>query len=112
MKNKLNISLGILNRIYVALLSALALLLMYKGGFKTATWYSALIGSFLFILTLYRILEVKRKTRRPSALSLKERLETGLLIALCFQLLFEIAGRELFPLLYLASPFLFVYLGW
>ncbi|HEX3036931.1 MAG TPA: diguanylate cyclase [Thermodesulfobacteriota bacterium] len=112
MKNKFNLSLGILSRIYVVLLSALVLLLIYEGGFQVPTWYSVLIGFFLFVSTLYRVFELKRKDRAAPLLSLKDKLEIGLLITLCFQLLFEIVGRELFPFFYLVAPLLFVYLGW
>jgi two-component system cell cycle response regulator len=110
-RNKIVSLLDSLSKIYVPLLSALALLLIYFRSFETLTSYSVLVALLLLVLLPYELLRIRKKAK-SSSLSPKEGLGIALLITVACEVLLEILGREWFPFLYLVTPVIFIYLGW
>ncbi|MGH7808561.1 MAG: diguanylate cyclase, partial [Thermodesulfobacteriota bacterium] len=109
--NRIRSSLHIFSKVYIILLSALVLFLIYKSKFEGLNFYSVSVGLLLVALIPHEILKIKRKAS-SSSIPLKEKLEIALLITIGFEVLFQAVGRGFFPFLCLVTPVIFAYLGW
>ncbi|HEX9831330.1 MAG TPA: GAF domain-containing protein, partial [Thermodesulfobacteriota bacterium] len=109
--NRIRSSLHIFSKVYIILLSALVLFLIYKSKFESLNFYSVSVGLLLVALIPHEILKIKRKAS-SSSIPLKEKLEIALLITIGFEVLFQAVGRGFFPFLCLVTPVIFAYLGW
>lgn len=110
-QSRISLSLHIFGKIYIILLSALVLFLIFRSKFQSFNLYSVPVGLLLVALIPYEILKIRRKALSSSVPS-KEKLETALLITIGFEVLFQALGRGFFPFLYFVTPVILAYLGW
>jgi diguanylate cyclase (GGDEF)-like protein len=110
LKNKITYSNFLLGKLFVVLLSALILILLYKNSFNTLNFYSALASLLLISAAGYRTLNLVKAGNRN--IPLPERIELSVLYTLVFEIVLEIFGQDIFPLSFLMVPVLIYCFGW
>lgn len=110
LKNKITYSNYLLGKVFVVLLSALIIVLIYQNSFHSFNFYSVLAVSFLISTVCYKTYYyASGALESPSIIDM---LEFPLLFTLVFEVIIEIFGYNLFPLSYILIPVLTLYFGW
>ncbi len=110
LKNKITYSNYLLGKVFVVLLSALIVVLIYKNSFHSFNFYSVLAVLFLISTVSYKTyIYASGALKNPSMIDI---LEFPLLFTLVFEIIIEIFGYDLFPLSYVLVPVLTLYFGW
>ena len=110
LKNKITYSNFLLGKLFVVLLSALIIILLYKNSFHTLNFYSILASLLLISAIGYKTLHLVKAGNQN--LPLPERLELSLLFTLLFEIVLEVFGKNIFPLSFLMVPVLIYSFGW
>lgn len=110
LKNKITYSNFLLGKLFVVLLSALIIILLYKNSFHTLNFYSVLASLLLISTVGYRTHHLVKAGNQN--LPLPERLEFSILYTLLFEIVLEIFGKDIFPLSFLMVPVLIYGFGW
>ncbi len=109
-RNSFTPSTRVIKSVCFFLLSILIISLLFQNGFNHLNTYSLIAAALLFASMLYSIPNfLKNQLSSQSSL---EKVETALLITLCFSVLVQAVGKGLFPLFYVVTPLLFAYTGW
>jgi diguanylate cyclase (GGDEF)-like protein len=108
LKNKLGFPISIYD-FFLTVLSFAILFLVLKRGFRDINWSSGLALGLLVFSIFYLLHRYGRQIEHASVV---RKVEVAVLLALACEVALEVLGRALYPFLYIASPILFVYLGW
>lgn len=84
--------------------------LLFDSDFNGINTYSLIAAALLLVSTFYQTSAYFRN--RIASVSPLVGIETALLITLCLNVLVQAAGKDLFPLFYIVTPLLFMYIGW
>ncbi len=100
----------LIGKTLVGLLSAIVLLLIYKGIYTTLNAYSLLTMMLLGGVLAFKVYRSVVSGKAPE--DILDKIEFALLGTLVLQVCIEFAGEGAFVLSYLVAPIVFAFLGW